>query len=146
MGVPKFYRWLSERYPCINQPIGDSTLLPGFDNLYLDMNGIIHNSTHASDGVNKIKTEAEVVMLMIAYIDKIVKIVKPTTVLYLAIDGVAPRAKMNQQRSRRFRAAHDMAEAKDAARRAGEIVNDDEVRQDCEQWRGRGRREVGAYF
>ncbi|ETV94821.1 hypothetical protein H310_11488 [Aphanomyces invadans] len=112
MGIPRFYRWISERYPQINQQISDVSLLPEFDNLYLDLNGIVHQCTHPIDQeVSEEMGEAHYIPAIFAYIDRIVtQIVKPKKLLFLAVDGVAPRAKLNQQRSRRFRAGKDLYE------------------------------------
>ena len=65
MGVPKFYRWLSERYPLINQAIDESTLLHECDNLYLDMNGSIHNATHGDGGVAKRLSDHDVMLALV---------------------------------------------------------------------------------
>jgi hypothetical protein len=64
------YRWLSERYPLVNQAVDESSLLPEVDNLYLDMNGIIHTATHGNDGVSKRLKEKDVILIMMAYIDR----------------------------------------------------------------------------
>lgn len=61
MGVPSFYRWLVNKYPNVVVDAIDSNALPDqqansqnpngieFDNLYLDMNGIIHPCFHPDD-------------------------------------------------------------------------------------------------
>lgn len=38
MGVPKFFRWISERYPTISQLIAENRI-PEFDNLYVSSPG-----------------------------------------------------------------------------------------------------------
>lgn len=53
----------------------------------------------------KTKWEADLITEVIAYIKQITAIVAPTQTLYIAVDGVAPMAKIKQQRLRRFRSA-----------------------------------------
>lgn len=72
-GIPKFYRWLSERYPLVNQPLAATEGAPELDNLYLDMNGIIHNCTHGNDPSSKL-TETEMILRIFNYLDKLVQV------------------------------------------------------------------------
>ncbi|KAK7749459.1 exonuclease II Exo2 [Cytospora paraplurivora] len=126
MGVPKFFRWLSERYPAISQLIAENRI-PEFDCLYLDMNGIIHNCTHKdSDDTQFRLSEDEMFIRIFNYIEHLFGKIKPKQLFYMAVDGVAPRAKMNQQRARRFRTALDAETARDKALREGKELPKEE--------------------
>ena len=105
--------------------------MPEFDRLYLDMNGIIHCSSHnnAEEEIEKPPlteadsndipltpptkqmppiTEEQIFQNVCYYLDRIISdIVQPKQLVYLAIDGVAPRAKLNQQRGRRYRSGSE---------------------------------------
>ncbi|KPA83609.1 putative 5'-3' exonuclease [Leptomonas pyrrhocoris] len=122
MGVPKFFRWAAERYPSIITPFKDSP--PPVDNLYLDINGIIHNCTHPNDidATRRSPTEKEMIQAMFTYLEKLFNAIQPRKYFLLAVDGVAPRAKMNQQRQRRYRAGYEMMIAREEALAMGEEV------------------------
>jgi 5'-3' exonuclease len=113
-GIPKMFRWLTDQYPSIMERMADG--LPAqqkqsdVDDLYLDMNGIIHPLTHGNDPEIGEANIRDQMVRIFAFTDKICKIVAPRRTIVLAVDGVAPRAKMNQQRSRRFRSAKEREE------------------------------------
>ncbi|XP_053454555.1 5'-3' exoribonuclease 1 isoform X4 [Nycticebus coucang] len=122
MGVPKFYRWISERYPCLSEVVKEHQI-PEFDNLYLDMNGIIHQCSHPNDDdVHFRISDDKIFTDIFHYLEVLFRIIKPRKVFFMAVDGVAPRAKMNQQRGRRFRSAKEAEDKIKKAIEKGEIL------------------------
>lgn len=110
-GIPKMFRWLTDQYPSINRQLREGLKdVKNVDNFYLDMNGIIHPCTHGNSDDLVILDETEMFKKIFLYVDRLYKLARPRNVLYLAVDGVAPRAKMNQQRSRRFRSGKEAEE------------------------------------
>ncbi|THH31525.1 hypothetical protein EUX98_g2669 [Antrodiella citrinella] len=124
MGIPKFFRYISERYPLTSQLIQENKI-PEFDNLYIDFNGIIHNCSHPNDEDAHFRlSEEQIFTAIFAYVDHLFGKIKPKKLFFMAVDGVAPRAKQNQQRSRRFRTAKEAKETREKAERKGEKLPD----------------------
>ena len=72
------------------------------DNLYLDINGLVYKCVK-DEGVAfkdflKQKEFTEIWQLVVIQIDNIVQMINPRKILFLALDGVPPRAKTNQSR------------------------------------------------
>jgi 5'-3' exoribonuclease 2 len=102
MGVPSFYRWLSQRYPKIissvkeEQPVViDGEEIPvdatkpnpdglECDNLYLDMNGIVHPCTHPEDRPPP-EDEEEMMIEVFRYTQRVVNMVRPRKLLHMAV-------------------------------------------------------------
>uniref|UniRef100_A0A182PLI7 Uncharacterized protein n=1 Tax=Anopheles epiroticus TaxID=199890 RepID=A0A182PLI7_9DIPT len=127
MGVPKFFRYMSERYPCLSELLRENQV-PEFDNLYLDMNGIIHNCSHPNDADVNFRISEEMIFEGIFhYVEYLFKLIRPQKVFFIAVDGVAPRAKMNQQRGRRFRSAAEAKELLEKAQAKEEVVDKENI-------------------
>lgn len=104
MGVPGFFAWLLKK----NKEILKLQLKNRPDILYLDSNCFFHPQCFkVLETYTGIDIENEMIKQIIIYMNHIIKFVNPITKVYIAVDGVAPIAKINQQRKRRYKSVID---------------------------------------
>jgi 5'-3' exoribonuclease 1 len=72
-------------------------------------------------------SEEQIYTSIFAYVDHLFGKIKPKKLFFMAVDGVAPREKMNQQRGRRFRTAKEAREVREKAERKGEKLPDEKA-------------------
>ena len=105
MGIPSYFSFIVKNHPSIIRKYSKSLLT--VDNLYLDCNSIIY------DAYSKMKfdslTESVAISIIKAVISKIeyyIQTIAPSKTVIIAFDGVAPVAKLEQQRSRRYKSGY----------------------------------------
>lgn len=111
MGIPAYFRIITEKYSgCLHF----SSPRP-CNHLFVDFNGLIHQAARrAIDSTPSEKAdsiEEEIILKTWEYLNACIDIAKPSNMIHSCIDGVAPIAKMNQQRKRRFLSAAAAAAA-----------------------------------
>lgn len=108
MGIPHYFFVIAKAYPDILR-----TACPGgCADYFLDFNGVIHQAVNASlgdlgeeapaDPEAAEALEKRMIADIWAYTERCVEIVGPNKAVHICVDGVAPVAKMMQQRKRRY--------------------------------------------
>lgn len=103
MGIPSYFSYLIKNYRNIIDIYNKSLKI---DNILLDCNSIIYDVYHSIDekkpDIEKYIIE-EVYKKIKYYIDKL----SPKGLIFIAFDGVAPIAKLEQQRNRRYKSQYE---------------------------------------
>ena len=112
MGIPSYFSHIIKNYPTILKQF--EKLNKKYHNLYLDSNSIIYDCLR--DIIEKLKKdnspsyqyneetfEKELISNVCQKIDDYVDFIQPTNKVFIAFDGVAPVAKLEQQRTRRYK-------------------------------------------
>jgi len=108
MGIPSYFKHIILNHRSIIKELNVLTLSDTIKNLYLDSNSIIYDVVHSLDSKTDSLVPDSLVpdsLVIQRVIDKIIyyiKLVEPTGRIIVAFDGVAPMAKIKQQRNRRY--------------------------------------------
>jgi len=109
MGIPSYFSQVIRKYAKImrNHDFFKNSNKP-ITHLYMDCNSIVYDSYHSLAKTFKYtqdrhsEFEDTLIQMVAVGIEKYISMIQATDVVYISFDGVAPIAKMKQQRARRY--------------------------------------------
>jgi 5'-3' exonuclease len=111
MGIPSYFAYIVRNHRNIIKKFNSASIdSPKINNLYLDCNSFIYEAHHSLLKTNKDKNfrlhEENIIKHVCESLVKMIQHLKPNKRILIAFDGVAPMAKLNQQRNRRYMSAY----------------------------------------
>ena len=109
MGIPSYFSYIIKNHTNIIRK--KRHLKNRFSSLYMDCNSIIYDCVRSIESDSEPRPrgfdiEDAIITAVIAKIEKYLNEIQPSNVIYIAFDGVAPYAKMEQQRMRRHKTGY----------------------------------------
>ena len=103
MGIPAYFSYIVRNHSHIIRKLEKGS--PTINNLYMDCNSIIYDvvRTLKPESFNNQNTTSIIIKCVIDKIISYIEIIEPDNCVYIAFDGVAPVAKLEQQRIRRYK-------------------------------------------
>ena len=103
MGIPSYFSNIVKQHKNVIKKLSG---LPRIHNLYLDTNGLIYDAVRvvgSNRGMSDDDYEALLIRTVCEKINEYLAMFRPSDKVFIAFDGVAPVAKLNQQRERRYK-------------------------------------------
>ena len=114
MGIPSYFSYIINNHAHILNTLHyqKNIIRTPFSKLYMDCNSIIYDAFHNLEKQESYQTmdsaviERTIISNVISNIKKYIHFINPSSSIYIAFDGVAPFAKMEQQRTRRYKSQY----------------------------------------
>jgi 5'-3' exonuclease len=107
MGIPSYFSYIIKNHPRIIRQLRFFANQEPFHSLFMDCNSIIYDAVRTIEesgaAISSDDFETRLIEEVICKIDEYIRIIHPSNTIFIAFDGVAPFAKMEQQRTRRYK-------------------------------------------
>lgn len=105
MGIPSYFSYIVKNHANLIKKLGTNAI--SVNNLYMDCNSIIYDVVRNIDFSKLVESDIDTIIKELCNkIDEYIHQLKPNHTIYIAFDGVAPVAKLEQQRSRRYKSLY----------------------------------------